>query len=241
MNATLQKALGSIVRHVLTTGAGYFVSKGIWTTAEANDYIMALSLGILGVGWSLWDKYKSRIKFLNALDASPGTPEDEISSSGPASRVVIPFVILTLSASSFAACAARGPRAQIRVAAMSIGETALAIDQVERQVYAAGLTGYTKADHDRIGAIVLRVLYAARAFERAAAAISEGVNTRTEALTVAEVAVLAALDDLTKALPAIDGVRDPLLKAIATVRAAITTWIGASVRPRLEDLTAAIV
>jgi hypothetical protein len=33
---------------------------------------------LLVVGWSLWQKYKGRIRFLAALEAEPGTPEHEV-------------------------------------------------------------------------------------------------------------------------------------------------------------------
>lgn len=75
MSPMLSAALGSIIRWGLSLLVPYLVSAGIWTADEATAYVTGASLAILSLAWSLWQKHKSRIKFLEALDAPPGTPE----------------------------------------------------------------------------------------------------------------------------------------------------------------------
>ena len=122
------------------------------------------------------------------------------------------------------ACAAKTPVARLQVSALAVGEAVLAIDQAERDVYRANLAGYDKADHDRIGAIVLKLLYAARGFERAVATLPASATSPSQEVLAAQAAVLAGLDDLTEALPAAERVRAPMLAAAAGVRAALVAW-----------------
>lgn len=75
MNPLLQSAIGSILRALLAGAAGWFVQRGIWTADAANEYLTALVLFLLTIGWALWTRYKSRIKFLTALEAPAGTSE----------------------------------------------------------------------------------------------------------------------------------------------------------------------
>jgi hypothetical protein len=72
MPPILQEALGSIVRTGLVFLAAYLIKAGIWTEEEAGRYITAGVVLILTVGWSLWQKYRSRQK-LNVALATPHT------------------------------------------------------------------------------------------------------------------------------------------------------------------------
>lgn len=78
MNAVLAAALGSIVRAGLAILAGYLVRAGIWTGSEATSYVMTGSLAVLAIGWSLWEKYRSRVQFLTALQMKSGTTENDV-------------------------------------------------------------------------------------------------------------------------------------------------------------------
>jgi len=71
----LSAALGSIIRWALALVVPYLVDAGIWTPEESTAYLTGATLAILSLGWSLWQKYRSRLKFLDALDAPAGTPE----------------------------------------------------------------------------------------------------------------------------------------------------------------------
>lgn len=75
MNPILSEAIGSIVRWALAIGAGYIVTAGIWSPEDATKYVAAGALAIIALGWSLWQKYSSRVTLLTALGA--GTPLTE--------------------------------------------------------------------------------------------------------------------------------------------------------------------
>ena len=57
MNPVLQSALSSILRAALMVGAGWFVRKGIWTDANATEYVSAAVVAIMALVYSI---YKNR-------------------------------------------------------------------------------------------------------------------------------------------------------------------------------------
>lgn len=94
MNPILQAALASILRWGLTLLAGFLVKAGIWSASDATTYVTAGTLAILALGWSLWEKEKSRIKVLTALTMPEGSTENDlnakIKSSDPKPSVHTP-------------------------------------------------------------------------------------------------------------------------------------------------------
>lgn len=58
MSPIVQAAIGSIIRFALAAGAGILVRHGIWTDSAATTYIEAGTLGILSLGWSLYEKWQ---------------------------------------------------------------------------------------------------------------------------------------------------------------------------------------
>ncbi len=78
MNPIASAAITSVLRWALAIGAGYLVNHGIWTQADATTYVAAAALGLVALGLSLWDKYKTRIKLLTALTMPAGTTEDAV-------------------------------------------------------------------------------------------------------------------------------------------------------------------
>lgn len=79
MNPLLLRALGSVVRFLLTISIGkYFERWGVWTNAESVEYVAALAVTIAPLLWGLWEKYHSQRKanttlaVMNAL--SPELP-----------------------------------------------------------------------------------------------------------------------------------------------------------------------
>lgn len=81
MNPMAEDALSAILRWGFTFVAGYLVEHGIWTAADAKTYVAGAALAVLGLGWSLWNKYKSRIKLLTALTMQPGSTEDDVNAT----------------------------------------------------------------------------------------------------------------------------------------------------------------
>jgi hypothetical protein len=76
MNPLLVEALGSIIRAGLMILAGYLVKHGIWTDSDAANYVSAAALAIIGLGWSIWQKYKNRLTLVTALSGGPMTEND---------------------------------------------------------------------------------------------------------------------------------------------------------------------
>lgn len=111
MNPVFAAALGSILRWWLAILAGYLVKAGVWTSSESDTYVAAAVLGLLALGWSLWQKYRARIKFLAALDAKPGTDEADLDTRGTGAFRRLPILLLAagLSALTAGACAPKVP------------------------------------------------------------------------------------------------------------------------------------
>jgi hypothetical protein len=78
MNPMLAAFLTAALRHVLTGVFGALVARGVITEEQGAMFMAGLIGWLLVVGWSLWQKYKGRIRFLAALEAEPGTPEHEV-------------------------------------------------------------------------------------------------------------------------------------------------------------------
>ncbi len=59
MNAGLfNAAVGSILRFALAAGAGIIVRHGIWSSSEATAYVEGATLGVISLGWSLYEKWQ---------------------------------------------------------------------------------------------------------------------------------------------------------------------------------------
>ncbi len=78
MNPILQSALLSLVRWALAIAAGFLVKAGIWDASDAETYVAAGALALLALGWSLWLKYRDRVKLLTALTMTPGATENDV-------------------------------------------------------------------------------------------------------------------------------------------------------------------
>ena len=133
------------------------------------------------------------------------------------------LVVLLALGIGASGCAAQGARNQTRVAALTVGEAMLSVDQAERDLYRAN--AFDKATHDRAGAVVLKGLYAARAFERAALAWSEG-ETTSEKVAIARRMLLAVLDELDEVLPPGVTGGNAFTSAVQVVRSAVNAGGG---------------
>ena len=78
MNPIFAAAVGSILRHVLTMGATYLVAKGVWSETDATTYVAAGAMALLGLGWALWQKYRTHLTILDALDLPAGSDLDRL-------------------------------------------------------------------------------------------------------------------------------------------------------------------
>jgi hypothetical protein len=78
MNPLFVTMLGSALRMLMLIWFGSLIERGVWTA----DQVGALALGIAGAlataVWALWNHYKTRLKFVVALESPLGTTEAEV-------------------------------------------------------------------------------------------------------------------------------------------------------------------
>lgn len=130
MNPLFAQALGSIIRWLLTFAAGYFVEQGIWTQGDADRYVAGAVLAILALLWSLWQKYRSHIRFLTALDLPAGSSPEKVTEAvgrGMGAKLLV-FVLAATVAAGAAGCATANPRHVATVSVVS-SHTVLAAAQ----------------------------------------------------------------------------------------------------------------
>lgn len=78
MNPMLVAALTAIVRWAFTFLAGFLVNHAIWSQSDAERYVTAAAIATVTLGFTLWSKYRSRIKLLTALTMPSGSTEQEV-------------------------------------------------------------------------------------------------------------------------------------------------------------------
>ena len=78
MNPLFQAVLTSFFRWGLTLAAGWLVEHQVWAKDEAGGYVAGIALALVTLCWSLWSKYKSRLKFLTALEVPSGSSEAHV-------------------------------------------------------------------------------------------------------------------------------------------------------------------
>jgi len=112
MSPLLADALGSLFRWALALAVPFFVSRGIWTPTQAEAFVAGLSLAMLALAWSLWQKYGARADFVNALEAPTGTSESTVKAMDApdalARKVGAVLAALAL-AGAMTACAGKTP------------------------------------------------------------------------------------------------------------------------------------
>lgn len=132
MNELLKQFLGALLRHALTGAAGYFVAKGILTPDQSSAMLAALVAAVLGVGWSLWQKYVGRLRLVSALDLPAGTSEARVKNFAGVGGPLTPIAgaLLLVAAVSSASCGTRTPPASLS----PVGQEAFKADQVVKVV-----------------------------------------------------------------------------------------------------------
>lgn len=78
MNPMIVTMLGSLLRALLLAAFGGLIDRGIWSTDQVEWLAVGLAGFVLTWGWALWKHYKSRIKFLTALETPAGATEAEV-------------------------------------------------------------------------------------------------------------------------------------------------------------------
>lgn len=131
MNPLLAQALGAIFRLLLAGVAGFLVQHGIWTQADATQYVAAAALALVALAWSLWQKYKSRIHFLTALEMPAGTTETKVVERVKIGGGVLPIVLLALAIGASSCASLGGARHRAAVSVVSAKAVLGAIQDVE--------------------------------------------------------------------------------------------------------------
>ncbi len=85
MNPVVLEFLAVILRWALASIGSMLVARHVLTPDQSERFAQAFAhdlalaaVPLAGLAWALWAKYRSRIKFLTALDARPGTTEREV-------------------------------------------------------------------------------------------------------------------------------------------------------------------
>ena len=78
MNPLYQAIVGSILRFILAYCAGYLVKHGLLESTDVKHWVAGISMGLLAIGWSLWQKYHSRVKVVTALAMPAGSTENDL-------------------------------------------------------------------------------------------------------------------------------------------------------------------
>jgi len=144
------------------------------------------------------------------------------------------YVIAVVLGLSLVACAAKAPRDQARVGALTVGQAVVALEQVERDIRESGVAGYDADAQRKVRTGLRQVAYAARGYERAVRQWQDGVDA-PGAVDAARTGLVAALDDFAKVAPQVEAVRIPLLRALAAIRAALTLPVARSTMPPLDQ------
>lgn len=70
--------LGALLRMGMLLLFGSLIEKGIWTQGQVETLAVGVAGALATALWALWNHYKTRLKFLAALQAPAGTAEDTI-------------------------------------------------------------------------------------------------------------------------------------------------------------------
>lgn len=96
----LKSILGTFLRAVLASVGGWLIAKGYVTEADWNSLLTGGIMALAAVLWGVWQKYKSRLTFLAALELPVGSSEEEakVKASDPkiAARVFTLLALISL-------------------------------------------------------------------------------------------------------------------------------------------------
>lgn len=150
MGPLLLDILGTWVRAALVALSTYLIQHHI-VTADQGDrlmtelftHIMLTAPALAAVAWSMWAKYKGRIRFLTALEMPSGTSESKVKAivaDGDGAKlkdVIAAFFIATLVGLGLSSAACASARHAAVVADATVAQVVFAVDDAEWTVYQA--------------------------------------------------------------------------------------------------------
>lgn len=78
MDPFLKSLLGSFFRWLFTGAAAWLVSRGVIDAGGSAELLTGAVAAAMTLTWAIWTRYKSRIKFLTALESPVGTSEADV-------------------------------------------------------------------------------------------------------------------------------------------------------------------
>jgi hypothetical protein len=93
MSELTQKILGGLVRTALAGVTGWLINKGIINSGDVATLISGITVGLITVAWTVYQKYGSHLQLLTALASPAGTTVAQVKAavaSGAAPVAVTP-------------------------------------------------------------------------------------------------------------------------------------------------------
>lgn len=247
MHILLKDLALTLVRYAIVAIATWFVSKGILTQDQvaawtSPDVVFAVTGGVTAVLIGLWKTYRSRLKFLAALDAPKGTTEQEIKDAlkvHPPALVFVPFAVgallIPLYAMAYSGCAT-STRARVVQGYQATQIGLGAVQDAEIALYKAGTLPALDLDrHQAISRVFVQAFEAQIVFGNAL------LVWRSGAPPAGYDAWLKAIDDTLVALDALlPADRALLTSTVAWTRNVVQVIraLGLVVPPKIATLAA---
>jgi hypothetical protein len=76
MNPFIKELIATVLRHILTAAAGYLVTEGLLTDAQATQYVAAVVLASTSMIWAYVQKRNSRATLVTALGSPRAMTEE---------------------------------------------------------------------------------------------------------------------------------------------------------------------
>lgn len=221
MNPMIITMLGSLLRAVLLGWFATLIERGIWT----QDQVELLAIGIAGFvatwGWALWKHYRSRLKFLTALESPVGTTEAAINEkvkTGAGASLTRALLLVLVGGSALTGC---GPKTKPTLVKVDSGiyQSVRALSETAKVLGRSQVI--TPQQELKIQEAILPVTILGEQATRVLAAWTSGPTPAELQRLVAEMAQLTR--KIIEILPGESKGKATLLESIAFVQQAIAT------------------
>lgn len=76
--AMFNLVIGTLLRGLLMTLAGWLVSQGLLPQGSTEEWVGGAALVILGLAWSVYQKYTHQVQVMTALESPAGMTHAEL-------------------------------------------------------------------------------------------------------------------------------------------------------------------